>query len=182
MSALKRTDAARMLEALSDGRRWSTSELYDLNLTPHSRKSNLVHDYGYAIDVTRERSAVAGEKDVYWYRLVGVPAEPTALEQVVEPAAAARLDALRREQRIPERLARVPASIVSVDAETPSAASAQAEDAGRVGATPFPVAPTSVGGDSFRTPRPVAAATPSGEEQMSLLGTGALLREIGAAA
>lgn len=91
------SDNARMLEAISDGRRWSTGELLNLHLTPHSRKSDLEHRYGYGIAVTRESSG-HGEKAIYFYRLLTVPPEPTPLEQVIDPDAAARLSSLRAAQ------------------------------------------------------------------------------------
>lgn len=88
------TDAARMLGALSDGRRWSTSELYGLNLTPHSRKSDLAK-LGYTVSVGREQPRVAGEKAIYWYRLEAVPAVAPPLEEQLEDGARAAIDRMR---------------------------------------------------------------------------------------
>lgn len=92
---MRKTDNARMLEALTDGRRWSTTELARLGLTPHSRKSELQHRYGFQIVVTRETARVAGEKDVYWYRLTGVPPVVSPIEAQLEPDARAAIDRLR---------------------------------------------------------------------------------------
>lgn len=91
---MRATDSARMLGALSDGRRWSTSELYGLHLTPHSRKSDLAK-LGYTVSVGREQQWVAGEKAIYWYRLEAVPAVAPPLEEQLEDGARAAIDRMR---------------------------------------------------------------------------------------
>ena len=83
---MRRSDCHRMLEALSDGRRWSTVELARLGMTPHSRNSDL-KKLGFTVEVKRTSTA-RGEKDVYFYRLVAVPAWPLeAFENTLEDQA-----------------------------------------------------------------------------------------------
>lgn len=83
-----------MLEALSDGRRWSTVELAGLGMTPHSRKSDL-KKLGYTVEV-RRTATVRGEKDVYFYRLLAVPPLPVLpFESGLEDDARAAIERLR---------------------------------------------------------------------------------------
>lgn len=81
-----------MLGALSDGRRWSTLELAVLGMTPHSRKSDL-KKLGYTVEVSRTSTA-AGEKDVYFYRLLAVP--PSRVLPFEDGLDAEAAEALRR--------------------------------------------------------------------------------------
>lgn len=96
MAQRRKTHAAKLLEALSDGRSWSTPELveYGCGFAVHSRASDL-RKLGYAVEVTRRRTS-PGQNDVYFYRLVALPQEPSRLEELVDDAAAVRLHALRR--------------------------------------------------------------------------------------
>lgn len=91
-----------MLEALAEEpRRWSTLELAQLGMTPHSRKSDLVK-LGYEILITRVRG-VGGEKPVYFYELVGVPAVAPAFEEFLSDRARARLRLLRASGSLGDR-------------------------------------------------------------------------------
>lgn len=89
-----KTHAAAMLEALSDGKRWSTHELvtYGAGYAAHSRAADL-RKLGYAVKSHRQN--VPGENPVYFYELQSVPAEATRLEELVDPTAASRLQAMR---------------------------------------------------------------------------------------
>lgn len=90
-----KSHAAKMLEALSDGRRWSTHELVEFGCgyAAHSRASDL-RKLGYAVKNTRAQTRDGS--DVYWYELQSVPPESSRLEAVIDPLAAARVQAMRR--------------------------------------------------------------------------------------
>ena len=92
-----KTQTAAMLEALSDGRRWSTHELveYGAGYAAHSRASDL-RNLGYSIKSSRHN--VAGENPVYFYELQRVPTEATRVEELVDFAAASRLQSMRVRQ------------------------------------------------------------------------------------
>jgi hypothetical protein len=173
---LRKTQNAVLLECLSDGRRWSTTELVNAGVgyAAHSRKSDLVNLFGYRISVTRDR-ARRGESPVYWYRLESVPLEPpltpSPIESLIEPEAAARLQAMRAEDRTTGARARRLAEIASAPAPAPE----QAIDAEQA---PLPISPMpAAGGPSQADP---AAGGPSLSREDWIAALGEELRAIDA--
>jgi hypothetical protein len=173
-----KTQTAAMLEALSDGRRWSTHELveYGAGYAAHSRAADL-RKLGYSIKSTRHN--VAGENAVYFYELQGVPAEASRVEQVVDFAAAARLQALRVQQghsvfQYPHRSEAVDPEKAQAD-EPGGRQHRVADRAGGPGVTEAPLSPLAP--PAIPAPRMVAGG-PSTAEQSAWVAE--LLEELAA--
>lgn len=155
---------AKMLEALSDGLRWSTHELvqYGVGYAAHSRASDL-RSAGYSVKSTRQRS-VPGESDVYFYELQGVPAIAPAFEASIDPPAATRLQAMRAARGTPAP------SPVGQEAGSGSAPG-QGEPEQAIGAPlPSSLPPPAAADPSVAAGTPSRTQLPDLPEQLGLFG------------